>query len=183
MLSKPIRTQLARFCAGEVDPQTFESWVCEDVGIEGELGHGVYLDLAAADYRGRDVGGVRELCERILDEHHPGMLKRYRVMRVLESMIRGGPALLPGLRQLVGLYHQGYEFIPIEFVGCESETDSIPGPKTSSVGSGGSCAGTGGLASLSRGNQEGCNRVSRRSGGGILTTSNRALQRTGCARR
>jgi hypothetical protein len=30
----------------------------------------------------------------------------------------------------VGLYHQGYEFIPIEFVGYESETDSIPGPKT-----------------------------------------------------
>ena len=130
MLSKSIRTHLARFCVGELDPQTFESWVCEDVGIEDELGHGVYLDLAAADYRGRDVGGVRELCERVLDEHHPGMLKRYRVTRILESMIPGGPALLPALRQLVGLYHQGYEFIPIEFVGYESETDSIPGPKT-----------------------------------------------------
>ena len=120
MLSKPIRTQLARFCVGEVDPQTFENWVCEDVGIEGELGHGVYLDLVAADYRGRDVGGARERCERVLDDHHPGMLKRYRVTRILESMIRGGSALLPGLRQLVGLYHQGYEFIPIEFVGYET---------------------------------------------------------------
>ena len=130
MLSKPIRTQLARFCVGEVDPQTFESWVCEDVGIEGELGHGVYLDLVAADYLGRDVGGARERCERVLDDHHPGMLKRYRVTRILESMIRDGSALLPGLRQLVRLYHQGYEFIPIEFVGYESETDSIPDPQT-----------------------------------------------------
>jgi hypothetical protein len=58
------------------------------------------------------------------------MLKRYRVTRILESIIRGGSALLPGLRKLVGLYHQGYEFIPIEFVGYESETDSIPGPNT-----------------------------------------------------
>src|SRR5450631_3535788 len=130
MLSKPIRTQLARFCVGEVDPQTFESWVCEDAGIEGELGHGVYLDLVASDYQGRDVGGARELCERVLDDHCPGMLKRYRVTRILESMIRGGSALLPGLRQLVELYHNGYEFIPIDFVGHESETDSIPGPQT-----------------------------------------------------
>jgi hypothetical protein len=131
MLSATIREQLLRFCNEELDPQSFEAWVCTASGVESEVGHGTYVDLISADYCGRDAGGVREVCASLLEHHHPGALRRYRVARILESMVQGDDAaLLAGLRRLVRLHQQGYDFIPTTFVGLDSETDSIPSPQT-----------------------------------------------------
>jgi hypothetical protein len=129
MLTKTIRRQFLQFCNAELAPAEFEAWICAAADVEATIGRTAYLDLISADYGGRDAGAMRELCERLLQEHHPGELKRYRVTRTLESMLREDEALLDGLRKLVRLRHQGCEFIPIEFVGFESETDSIPSPQ------------------------------------------------------
>jgi hypothetical protein len=129
MLPETSRKQFLRFCSAEITPAEFESWICGAADIDGAIGHTAYIDLVSADYRGRDVTGVRELCERLLEEHHPGALNRYRVSRTLQSMLKDDVALLEGLRTLVRLRHDGCDFIPIEFVGFESETDSIPRAK------------------------------------------------------
>jgi hypothetical protein len=130
MLSDSARKQLLRFCAGESDAAAFEAWVCAAPDLETEVGHGPYLDLISADYQGRDAHGARDLCEQLLEQHHPGVLPRYRVAAILRSMRADDAALLTGLRKLVVLRngdHQ-FEFIPIEFVGFESENELIPTP-------------------------------------------------------
>ena len=128
MLSETLRKNLLQFCDREMDPRSFEAWVCGAQDLEGEIGHGPYVDLISADYQGRDIAGARELCERLLEQHHPGNLARYRVRRILRSMLEDDSAVLVGLRRLVALRHEGYEFIPIEFVGFDSESDGIPTP-------------------------------------------------------
>jgi len=130
MLSDSTRKQFLRFCAGECEALAFEAWVCAAADLEAEVGHGPHLDLISADYRGRDAHGARDLCEQLLEQHHPGLLRRYRVAAILESMLPDDAALLTGLRRLVVLRNgdDQFEFIPIEFVGFESETDTIPTP-------------------------------------------------------
>ena len=130
MLSDPARKQFLRFCAGESEAPAFEAWVCGAGDLEAEVGHGPYLDLISADYRGRDAYGARDLCEQLLEQHHPGVLRRYRVAAILRSMLADDAALVTGLRSLVALRHgdHQFEFIPIEFVGFDSENETIPTP-------------------------------------------------------
>lgn len=130
MLSDSARKQFLRFCAGESDAAAFEAWVYAAADLEGEVGHGPYLDLISADYGGRDAHGARDLCERLLEQHHPGVVGRYRVAAILKSMLGDDTALLTGLRRLVALRNgdDRFEFIPIEFVGFESENELIPSP-------------------------------------------------------
>jgi hypothetical protein len=54
MLNESIRKQLLRFCNGETPPQAFEEWACAESDLEDQIGHGAYLDLISADYRGRE---------------------------------------------------------------------------------------------------------------------------------
>ena len=128
MLSESIRRHFLQFCAVELEPLAFEAWICAADGVESQIGHTAYLDLVSADYQGRDVAGMLDLCKALLEQHHPGSLNRYRSIKILESMLKDDAALLAGLRQLVALRHEGCEFIPDEFVGFESETDAIPSP-------------------------------------------------------
>src|SRR5947207_7779951 len=128
MLSTPVRKQFLRFCNAELDPQAFDAWVCEVAGLEEEVGHGTYVDLISADYLGRDAGRMREVCGRLLEHHYPGSLERYRVVRALESMAHDDLALVQGVRELVRLYHAGCQLVPTQFVGFDSEMDSIPSP-------------------------------------------------------
>ena len=128
MLSNETRRQFLRFCNHESDPQAFESWVCAASDLEGEIGHGAHLDLISADYRGRDVGGARELCASILELNHPGNLGRYRIRQILLSMIDDESAVIRGLRKLVTLRQNDDRLIPIGFVGFDSETDCVPTP-------------------------------------------------------
>ena len=112
MLTDSVRKQLLRFCVGEAEAAAFEAWVCAAPDVEAQIGHGAYVDLISADYRGRDVGGVRELCTNLLELHHPGAVARYRVGTILLSMLGDDSALIAGLRKLVVLRHSGDDFIP-----------------------------------------------------------------------
>jgi hypothetical protein len=129
MLTESTRRQFLQFCNGEVDTEAFEAWVCADDELEGQIGHGAHLDLVTTDYRGREAVAARDRCAALLELHHPGNLARYRVRSILQRMLADPEAVVPGLRKLVGLRHDGNEDIPIEFVGFDSELDDIPSPE------------------------------------------------------
>lgn len=129
MLTEPTRRRFLQFCNGEIDAATFEAWVCADDELESQIGHGAHLDLMTADYRGREVAAARERCAALLEQHHPGNLARYRVRSILRRMVDDRAAIIPGLRELVGLRHDGNGDIPIEFVGFDSELDGVPSPE------------------------------------------------------
>ena len=99
MLSEAVRNGFLQFCDRETDPRSFETWVCAAQGLEGEIGHGPYVDLISADYRGRDIEGARDWCATLLEQHHPGSLARYRVRRIVRSMLDDDSAVIPGLRR------------------------------------------------------------------------------------
>jgi hypothetical protein len=69
------------------------------------------------------------LCAKLLEQHHPGALARYRVAAIVRSMLADDSALLTGLRELVVLRHSGDEFIPIDFVAFDSDIETIPTPE------------------------------------------------------
>jgi hypothetical protein len=125
MLPAKIRTHLLQYCAGETSPAEFESWVFAADDLEQWIGHTAYVDLTSADYRGREAAGMREVCEGLVEEHHPGALTRYLVTKTLDSMLRAGADPLNGVPALVQLREQGCEFIPIIFLGIWSEVDSM----------------------------------------------------------
>jgi hypothetical protein len=129
MLTEPTRRQFLQFCNGEIDADTFEAWACSDDELESQIGHGAHLDLISADYRGREAAAVRERCAALLEQHHPGDLARYSIRSILKSMLHDRTAVIPGLRKLVRLRHDGNEDIPIEFVGFDSELDDVPSPE------------------------------------------------------
>jgi len=129
MLSEETRRSLLSFCTGETDALAFEAWVNTHDEVEGQIGHGMYLELISADYRGRDVAAVRDLCARLLDQHHPGNLRRYRIRSIVRGMIEDPLAVVPGLQGLVRLWHEGCDDVPIEFVGFDSEMDGVPTPE------------------------------------------------------
>jgi hypothetical protein len=72
MLSEAVRKNLLQFCDRETDPRAFEAWVCGAQALEGEIGHGPYIDLVSADYQGRDIAGARERCESCWKSTIPG---------------------------------------------------------------------------------------------------------------
>jgi len=128
MLTQSARRQFLRFCNSEIDAEMFEAWVCADDELESQIGHGAHLDLITADYRGREAAAARERCAALLEQHHPGNLARYRIRSILQGMLGDRAAVIPGLRELVRLRHDGNEDIPIEFVGFDSELDGLPSP-------------------------------------------------------
>ncbi|HEY7373928.1 MAG TPA: hypothetical protein VIF57_17340 [Polyangia bacterium] len=129
MLTESTRRKFLQFCNGEIDAERFEAWVCADEELESQLGHGAHLDLIAADYRGRDAAATRDRCAALLEQHHPGNLVRYRIRSILQRMLDDQGAVIPGLRELVRLRHDGNEDIPIEFVGFDSDLDGLPSPE------------------------------------------------------
>jgi hypothetical protein len=129
MLIKSTRRQFLQFCNGEIDAEVFEAWACADETLENQIGHGPHLDLIAADYRGREAAAARDRCAALLEQHHPGNLARYRIRSILQRMLDDPDAVIPGLRDLVRLRHDGNEDIPIEFVAFDSELDGVPSPE------------------------------------------------------
>jgi hypothetical protein len=129
MLTESTRRHFLQFCTGEIGAGTFEAWVCADEGLENQIGHGPHLDLIAADYQGREAAAARDRCAALLEQHHPGTLARYRIRSILQKMLHDQGAVIPGLRELVRLRHDGNEDIPIEFVGFDSELDGVPSPE------------------------------------------------------
>lgn len=129
MLTQRTRRQFLQFCDGQIDAEAFEAWVCADEDLESQIGHGAQLDLITADYRGREAVAARERCAALLEQHHPGNLRRYRIGVILRNMVEDRTAVIPGLRKLICLRQDDEADTPIEFVGFHSELDDVPSPK------------------------------------------------------
>ncbi len=122
--------RLCQWVFDELDRHTFVDWICQEARLEPLLGKTLYLDLLSFDYstpQGKFESVV--LVKNFLLSTHREYCQKREVVLILKEMIADKIPLVRGLRQLVKLYHNGYDFIPINFVGYESETDSVPDPK------------------------------------------------------
>jgi hypothetical protein len=129
MLSEDIQRHLLAFVIEELSGAEFESWLYASGELEESLSPDDYLALLAADFRTPE--GVREAqatSERLLETFDPWCVARARVILTLRGMLNGSVNLLVGLRELAHMHYAGYAFIPVEFAGYESETDTVPEP-------------------------------------------------------
>jgi hypothetical protein len=128
-LPKNIQLRLFRALTSESELGELESWLNADNELENHLGPDFYLGLIASDFRtdrGRKL--AKELIRSILRPVDPEVITRQQVQQLLRGMLDESIDLLTGLRELSRLHSAGVRFIPIIFVGYDSETDSIPTP-------------------------------------------------------
>ncbi len=121
----------ALFLSGRLSLAEFESWVYKTDGLEGVLGSDRYLRLISFPFKAEQA--TTQLADllvqfaRDLDAHE---FIKQRAIIVLENMLNEKVTLPSGCLQLTHLRNGGGEqIIPIEFVGYESELDTVPEPE------------------------------------------------------
>ena len=127
-LPKDLRVRFARALLGELELDNFEKWIYANSELEKYLDPNTYLELIASDFSSEDGRRhARELIGSIL-KPDPQLIGRQEVQQLLRGMLNGSIDLLTGVRELSRLHSGGLDFIPVIFVGFDSETDSIPAP-------------------------------------------------------
>lgn len=122
-----VWSELDRFLDGELSLEEFEKWVYDNPGIERALGSSRYLDLVSFEFDQRHaLHDLSSLVASIYDEARPGLLARDRARRLARGLLDGGIDLAAAVRGLATLHNDGNEWIPIVFVGIDSELDEVP---------------------------------------------------------
>jgi len=116
--------------AGDLDLRAFERWLHETPDVEAVLGRDGWLEMIARNYRERSaLHDTQQQIERLYAERRAGQLPRDRARRVAGEFLDGRRDLWSTCRHLARLWTDGHEtWIPIEFVGIDSELDDIPAP-------------------------------------------------------
>jgi hypothetical protein len=118
---------LERWLAGEIPTSDFEQWVYDTQNLEDSLGVDDYSSLLSFDFRQPNaVHELRQLVLKIYNHHRPGCLAHDRAKRLAEGLISGTVDLLVAVRQLAQLNQEGNKWIPVVFVGIDSELDVVP---------------------------------------------------------
>jgi hypothetical protein len=141
-ISRDVWWHLEAAHAGDTPLPVFEQWVYESALAQRVLGPDAYFALAALDYRGRfAVHDTRALIERLYAERRPGALPIDRARRVAREFLDGHRDLWSTSATLATIWRtDGEEWVPIEFVGIDSELDSIPPPGARAVWDAGALA-------------------------------------------
>ncbi len=129
ILIDPIWEAFERTLYGELSGSEFEEWLYQHPGTEAIIGSDFYAALLAFDFHKKAAArSLRELILEIYNRIRPGRLYHDRARRLANGIIDGELDLLECIRGLASLRQQGNEWIPIEFVGIDSELDELPDP-------------------------------------------------------
>lgn len=108
----------------------FEFWLYQSSFVEEMVGRTKYSDLCAFYFQdSRAKEQLQKIIWELCELYNPIEWHKKRVQRVLQQMIDGTLDLVSGCRLLTSMYYSGYDFIPIQFVGFDSELDWIPVPE------------------------------------------------------
>jgi hypothetical protein len=126
-LPTDVRVRFARAMLGDSELDKFEKWIYANSDLDKYLDPNTYLELIASDFSTEDGRRhTRELIRSILEPIDPLLIGKQEVQQLLNGMLYGSIDLLTGVRELSRLHSGGLDFIPVAFVGFDSETDSIP---------------------------------------------------------
>jgi hypothetical protein len=127
---RDIWTHLEAVHAGDLALAAFEQWLYATPGVETALGADAWLALVSLDYDGRFAAHeVRTLVERLYAQRRPGALPADQARRVAREFLADDRDLWSTCATLARLWSQGGEdWVPIDFVGLDSELDAIPAP-------------------------------------------------------
>ena len=126
---------LAAIHSGVLSLPAFEQWLYGTPEVETVLGPDTWLDLVSLDFRGRHATHeVRSFVERLYDTRRPGALPADEARVVARAFLAGSADLWVACRRLAALWYLGHHaWVPLDFVGLDSELDAIPAPSTRSL--------------------------------------------------
>jgi hypothetical protein len=129
-LPEEILAQFCNFLEGKQDSATFEKWLCLSPNLEIVLGKTTWLELVSTNFQNAaEAHELREKITKLVEQHNPGHLIHEQVKSILEGMLNGTMDLVSGCRRLSKYWNQQNEWIPVIFVGYDSELDEVPLPE------------------------------------------------------
>jgi len=128
-LAHDVLRNFAMFAAGDMSLKMFEQWVYTTPNIADIVGYDQYVQLLDLEYR---LPSAHEeavsVVTQMVDQPFPDELLREQVRLVLCGLINGTFNVFEACDKLAWWHHEGVLWIPIIFVGIESELDSAPHP-------------------------------------------------------
>jgi len=120
-MDKLTRKALRGFYFGDISPRPFEEWLYKDSVLE-KLFPDEYLTLISLDYkRKEDCWKAKETIRKIYDTRDPELLFKHKTLETVRGMLDETIPLENGCQLLTDWYDEGMTFIPIGFVGYDSE--------------------------------------------------------------
>lgn len=128
-LAHDVLRHFAQFIGGDLSVAAFEQWVYSAPDIADVIGYDNYFELLAVEYRlAIAAHDLQYLVTQLADQYFPGELFREQVRIVLCGLVTGTLNVFDACDRLTWWHNQGAEWIPILFVGIESELDAAPHP-------------------------------------------------------
>ncbi|HEX4825154.1 MAG TPA: hypothetical protein VFV19_12680 [Candidatus Polarisedimenticolaceae bacterium] len=115
--------------AGSVSISEFERWLYSSADLEEKVGAEDYQSLLSLEFSApRARHDLSRLLLDIYDRHRPGGLARDRAERLAKGLLDGTVELFAAVRGLAELHSEGHVWVPVVFVGIDSELGEIPRP-------------------------------------------------------
>lgn len=112
------------FCFGDVSQIKFSEWLYDCKDVEETFGKDDYFELIEKNYyKSQEVYEAKELVLKICDKRGIDLRLEYTI-NVLERMLNKYLPLSKGCEILRIFYDEGCDYIPIVFVGYDSELDT-----------------------------------------------------------
>jgi len=131
LLEHDVWNIFQQFFYDELTLVEFEQWIYSTEDIGEIIGEDRYLDFISFSYQKPSaLAELKKLVSDTYEQACPSGLVRKRVQRILCGFIDGTFNVVAGCRELTQLYHHGHTWIPIIFVGLDSELDIVPPAET-----------------------------------------------------
>lgn len=120
-MNNRTRKALRDFYFEDSPPQSFEEWLYKDATLQ-KLFQDEYTELISLDFKNStDLLKAREIIKNIYDADDAELLFKHKALETAREMLVSSITLERGCQILAKMRNEGMEFIPIHFVGYDSE--------------------------------------------------------------
>ena len=120
-MDKLTRKALRDFYFGDTTPSSFEEWLYKDHALK-DVFEEEYIDLISFNYKNKDEClKAKNIIRKIYDGQDPDLLFKHKILETVQGMLDTSIPLERGCQLLTDWYDEGMTFIPIGFVGYDSE--------------------------------------------------------------
>lgn len=127
MLEKSVFDTFNEFVVGDLDLDNFTEWIkVKKTFIENVIGYEDYRLLTEVNRKQHKNFAQYDLSLQVSNiwaKHVPLSPEVERTKEILRGMIEGTAGIISGCKELARLFWKGNGFIPIIFVGFDSELD------------------------------------------------------------
>ncbi len=128
-LAHVVLEHFARFVTQDMTLPMFKHWVYNTPDIADVIGYDQYVQLLDQEYSLPSASDhVRRIVIQLTNQVFPNELEREHVRLVLCDFVHGRLSVFESCARLVWWRNNGVSWIPVVFVGIDSELDNAPRP-------------------------------------------------------